>query len=173
MPQDTAFSAYFDQPAVSTASPLTARVPVLRSLFGVAETRRPVKSGASLQAAGRPRNATPRTTSNEDLVDLAALLEPDGGMPGDSLEMRAARTIATVLAFVAEGHTLTAGAFRLHVTRLVGFLKSLSIASDREARLIDAALEAASTGKAPGSQWLHFARHSVTRWVHIEVNLKS
>jgi hypothetical protein len=100
------------------------------------------------------------------------MLEPDGGMPGDSPEVRAARTIAAVFAFVVEGHTLTTGAFRLHVTRLVGFLKSLSAAADREVRLIDAALDAASSGKAPDGQWLSLARKPGTRWKDIEAALK-
>jgi Ca-activated chloride channel homolog len=159
MPQDTASSAYFDRPDTSVAyslsvaaAPLASRRPVFRHLRLTPEVA---------QASSR----------NADLVELAAMLEPDGGMPGDSLSIRAGRTIAAVLAFVAAGHTLTGGAFRLHVTRLVGFLKSLKVGSDREARLIDAALEAASTGKAPAVQWLSLALQPGTRWEDIEAAL--
>jgi ABC-type proline/glycine betaine transport system substrate-binding protein len=93
-------------------------------------------------------------------------------MPGDSPDVRTARTIAAVFAFVAEGHTLTTGAFRLHVTRLVGFLKSRSVASDQHNRLIQRALDAASTGKAPAGEWLALAHEAGTRWQQIEAALK-
>jgi hypothetical protein len=106
------------------------------------------------------------------LVDLAAMLEPDGGMPGDRLEMRAGRSIAAVLALVADGHTLTRGAFRSHVARLVVFLNSLSVASDREKRLIQTAIEAASSGQVPAGKWLDLAREPGTRWKQIEAALK-
>jgi len=89
-------------------------------------------------------------------------------MPGDSPGVRAGRTIAAVLAFVAHGHTLTLGAFRLHVTRLVGFLKSLRVASDMERRMIERAIDSASTGTIPPDQWLVLAREPDTQWKQIE-----
>jgi hypothetical protein len=91
------------------------------------------------------------------------MLEPDVGMPGGSPAARAGRTIAAVFAFGAEGHTLTHGAFRLHVARLVGFLKSLSAESDMESHLIERTLDAASTGKLPAGPWLIRARELDTR----------
>jgi Ca-activated chloride channel family protein len=172
MPQDTAFSAYFDRLGAGIAFSLSAAAPPLGSAAHFTET---VKLGSAPRArmhATARLTAIPAPTTNADLVDLAAMLEPDGGMPGDSLGVRGGRTIAAVLAFVAAGHTLTAGAFRLHVTRLVGFLKSLNVASDREGRLIDTALDAASTGKAPDGQWLLLAREPGTRWKHVEAALK-
>ena len=96
------------------------------------------------------------------------MLEPDGGMPGDRPGVRAGRTIAAVLAFVAHGHTLTLGAFRLHVTRLVGFLKSVNVGSDMERRLIEQAIDSASTVKFPAGRWLEMAREPVTGWKQIE-----
>jgi hypothetical protein len=116
-----------------------------------------------LDFSTRPRwsKAAKHTASDTELVDLAATLEPDGGMPGDSPSVRAGRTMAAVLAFVAPGHILTVGAFRLHVTRLVGFLKSVSVGSDMEGRLIAMALDAASTGKVPPGRWLALAVKTV------------
>jgi hypothetical protein len=171
MPQNTSFPAYFRGPLEEVHFDRH----ISRASF--IETCKIIDKPAML--ASRPplycRSARPLSSatdiraSNTDLVDLATMLEPDGGMPGDSPSMRAGRTIAAVLAFVAAGHTLTAGAFRLHVARLVGFLKSVSVASDLEGRLIDRALEAASTGNAPAGQWLQLAKHTGTRWKQIEV----
>jgi len=95
------------------------------------------------------------------------MLEPDGGMPGDNPGMRAGRTMAAVLAFVTAGNTLTMGAFRLRVTRLVGFLKSLSVASEKEARLMEKVVDSASTGKVPPGWWLELACASGTGWKEI------
>jgi Ca-activated chloride channel family protein len=173
MPQDTSFRAYFGGPAPKMAYSLLDEGPLLSvriapEIIGEAWTARLSRRPLLSRSLGRNSSADVRA-SNADLVDLAAMLEPDGGMPGDSLGVRAGRTIAALLAFVAEGHTLTAGAFRLHVTRLAGFLKSLSVA---EGRLIERALDAASTGKVPTGVWLVLAREPGTRWQQIAEVLK-
>ena len=135
MPQDTAFQAYFGGP--NSTIDLSACMASLFSAPIVPEARSkaaPARfSGGPLYSLKSRASTTDVWAGNADLVDLAAMLEPDGGMPGDDLGARAGRTIAAVLAFGAGGHTLSTGAFRLHVTRLVGFLKSVSVMSEREA----------------------------------------
>ncbi len=130
--------------------------PLMSRRLPLASSPRPNSKAAELKA------------SNTELVDLAAMLEPDGGMPGDTPDVRARRTVAAVFAFVAAGHTLTSGAFRLHVTRLVGFLNSVSVGPDMEACLIERALKVASTGSAPAGRWLELAREPSTDWKQIE-----
>jgi hypothetical protein len=159
MPQDTSFSAYFGgfaDIACSLAAPPRAR---LHRVSHVEATLESLIDEAAVT-----------TSSKTGLIDLAATLEPDGGMPGDSPEVRAGRTIVALLAFVAEGHTLNAGAFRLHVRRLVEFLKSVGAASDK-AGWIEMALDAALTGKVPKGQWLALARERDVRWKNIETAL--
>jgi hypothetical protein len=90
---------------------------------------------------------------------------------GDSRGVRAGRTIAAIFAFVAEGHTRSAGAFRLHVERLVRFLKSIGAESETERRVMEKALETASRGNVPPGQWLALANESGTRWKQIEAAL--
>jgi len=181
MPQDTRFSSYFGQRLSATGAALPAAAPLLHASLNfsvVAEASIPAQpAGVSFKRAlfsRSPQQPTESVTAQagDALMDLAALLEPDGGMPGDSPEVRAARSIAAVLAFVAEGHTLTAGAFRLHLARLVGFLKSLAIPSDKQARLIERAIDAASSGRAQDGEWLALARAAGTRWKQIGAALK-
>jgi len=131
-------------------------------------SRRPVLgfSPRPWSQAGEP------TASNAELLGLATMLEPDGGMPGDDPGVRTARTIAAVLAFVAAGHTLTVGAFRLHVSRLVGFLETVSCRSEMEERLIGSALYAALTGRIAQGDWLVLAREPGTSGKQIEAALK-
>lgn len=124
MAQDTLFPAYFRgfDPQISMAAyrenvtRFSRAIPQFASPDEAAEASIPRSSPGPLYSMRRASRAAEVTPSNTDLVDLAAMLEPDGGMPGDSPDVRAARTVAAVLAFVAHGHTLTVGAFRLHVT---------------------------------------------------------
>jgi Ca-activated chloride channel family protein len=66
------------------------------------------------------------------LLTLASSLEPDGGLPGDTPDERALKTIDALIQFRSEGHTPTQGVFRAHVKRMVGFLENLSgLSKDR------------------------------------------
>jgi Ca-activated chloride channel family protein len=136
MPQDVKFDAYFAPPPPSM--PVCAQMPEpRRSALGL---------GDLLQMFHR----RPADSLDDSLMDLASQLEPDGGMPGENASERAARSVAVLLAFVSAGHTLTTGAFRSHVARLVEFLKSTKT-SDRTT--IDLALAAARSGKVPPGDW--------------------
>jgi len=186
MPQDTSFRAYFGGPAkqilaaASYSNKLTDAVEAALQRSGTRFSRPRVRLQTDAYIAPPqplcsrlpPSVASDASASNAGLVDLAAMLEPDGGMPGDDSDVRAARTIAAVFAFVVEGHTLTKGAFRLHVARLAGFLKSLSAVSEAEKRLIERALDAASAGNVAAGEWLVLALGSGTRWKNIEAVLK-
>jgi hypothetical protein len=163
MPQDTLFEAYFHKSVDAGA----CRPPLYSSPRSSPMDEGPRFCRAPLQS----RRLAPTfadSTQDNHLVELAAILEPDGGMPGGTPAARAARTITALLAFAAEGHTLTRGAFRQHMARLAAFLKSLSVASDLERHLIERTLDAASTGKVPAGPWLMLAQESDTRWEQIE-----
>ena len=117
------------------------------------------------------------TASNADLCTSLPCWNPMVACRETVLPCVRDAQFAAVLAFVAEGRTLTMGAFRLHVTRLAKFLKSLTAASDnapsdKEARLIEKALDAASTGIGPAGKWLVLARKPGTGWKQIAEALK-
>jgi len=59
----------------------------------------------------------------DDMVALAGLLEPDGGMPGDSPAARVAASLALLMALLQEGNTEQCGPFAAHVRRLLDFLR--------------------------------------------------
>jgi len=195
MPQDVRFGAYFAAPpgAVmalqSSMAPSQPAAPMPRASISLSAFREamPFDSAAgSAPPADRPaflrrllkgappaaaRMSTPseKSPSPEDaLLDLARQLEPDGGMPGKTASVRAGRTIAAVLAFVAAGHTPTVGAFRSHVARLVEFLKSAAGVSAREKQLIDRALEAVAAGKVPDGKWQSLAAAPAAPWKELE-----
>ncbi|HXB74041.1 MAG TPA: VIT and VWA domain-containing protein [Candidatus Acidoferrales bacterium] len=179
MAQDTAFRAYFGGGAKQIV--MDSYRPPSDRFFNAVEAAVKARPGATPLFSRAPlfsrslrqtSSARDVSASNSDLMDLAAMLEPDGGMPGDSLGVRAGRTIAALFTFVAAGHTLTTGAFRLHLTRLATFLKSLSAPSDREARLIETVINAASTGKVPTGPWLILASEPGTQWQQIEEALQ-
>lgn len=175
MPQDTEFQAYFPHaaPMLASLAPPAMAAPSARKIVFDAgnasiEAAAPVRPGRLTRLMRRAREAPPAASGDSGLIDLAALLEPDGGMPGGSREERAARTVAAVLAFVAGGHSSASGAFRLHVARLVEYLKSLSPAAGPETRWIGTAVQAASSGKAPEGAWLELARRPGAGWKELE-----
>ena len=187
MPQDTKFSAYFHasatgsfavaapmqaMPALPYVPPPGSPMPVPMMCTSVVPAQTPTGLLARFSKVLRrtqppPKPAQPES-DDDTLLDIAAQLEPDGGMPGSDPAERAARTVAAVLAFAAAGHTLGSGAFRTHLARLVGFLRSLGGRSDREREWIDIAIRAASAGKVPAGDWLRIARASGATWREIE-----
>ena len=129
MPQDTRFGAYFTlQCAALGHVPAPTATPqiVASSSFGALRARAPSRMARNRPSPPEPVDTTRGLAGSDpsrskELVALAAMLEPDGGMPGDTPETRAARSIAALLAFVADGTTTYDGPFRLHVRRLVAF----------------------------------------------------
>jgi Ca-activated chloride channel family protein len=154
MPQDTEFSAYF---------PPLARMARRTDL-------------ASSTAHFRLADAWPRTLRSlmrvteqlakeaaDRLLELAAQIEPDGGMPGDSEEERVQATILALLAFLAEGHTEVSGIFRSHVRRLMEFLESKVHVHPVVARI----LALARRGVSLEGDWLA-RRPSPDLWAELE-----
>jgi len=175
MPQDVSFDSYFagtpgSGNTLMTMQPAMAAMPsppAAKRMF------RPLAGLDMLFSRVRLPQEPEAEQGGDPLMNLASELEPDGGMPGESASVRASRSVVALLAFVAAGHTLTVGAFRAHVTRLVVFLGALGGVSGRQRELIDRAMEAASSGNAPDGDWLALARASGAQWKRIEQALKT
>jgi hypothetical protein len=58
------------------------------------------------------------------LLDWAASLEPDGGLPGPDPDTRVLRTALLLCCLLTRGHTCGRGVFRQHVQRVVVFSKN-------------------------------------------------
>jgi hypothetical protein len=112
----------------------------------------------SHQRYGDEASAPPARTETDDLITIASELEPDGGLPGKNTSDRAARTAAVLLAFVAAGQSENEGAFRLHVHRMMAFLRSAAGLSTAENDVIRAVLQAASSGTPWEGDWVEVAR---------------
>jgi Ca-activated chloride channel family protein len=122
-------------------------------------------SGAESSPLLSRRRKAERPTELEDtdpLMDLAARLSPDGGMPGDD---RIAATVAALMAFVAGGHSVNNGAFRVHVRRMVAFLKSAQVPAEK-AGIVTLAIDAAEKGGPATGDWTAAASKPV--WKTIE-----
>ncbi|MBI3679664.1 MAG: VWA domain-containing protein [Acidobacteria bacterium] len=89
--------------------------------------------------------------SNEEdlLLELAARIEADGGMPGRKEEDRVLATVLAILAFLQESHSLKTGAFRSHVRRLVEFLEARA---DRD--VVRRVIECARSGRIVPGDWV-------------------
>jgi hypothetical protein len=134
----------------------------MASLF---ERLTPGKAAAS---PAPPVPSVPFSTTEDSLLDLAAQLDSDGGMPGRDSEERAGNTIAALCAFLAHGHTPRSGAFRSHVSRMVGFLAGLAGLSQQRRQLVDIVLAHASRGETFPGDWLKLAAKPGGHWKEIE-----
>jgi Ca-activated chloride channel family protein len=132
IPQDVSFGSYFaDQGAMpmrmlgSVKAMRGVRLAALGSASLDAELMSLVGSAQRIAYPKKSNGATKGFGGAEDLLlELAARIESDGGMPGTNDEQRVLSTLGALFFFVAEGHTSQAGAFRTHVQRMIAFLQS-------------------------------------------------
>lgn len=92
----------------------------------------------------------------ETAVDLVSRLEGDGGMPGSNPEERVLATLTALLALLADGHTLTAGALRVHVKRMVAWLESgvIKTLPPHRRAVAERALVRIKAGQPAAGDWL-------------------
>jgi Ca-activated chloride channel family protein len=201
MPQDTPFRAYFPgkvRIGAKRASPdsrhifatVLAKTPSLHQppftpvVEGAASSPFAAAKDLEVGSAAWPKrifaqlfgaSRTEPVSQNAEsiLLDLCSRMEPDGGMPGRSPEDRAGATIVALLAFLSQGHTLTAGAFRAHVTRLVAFLTSLSGVSGGRRPMVAEVIALARKGQTFAGEWISLAREPGSHWKEIETGLRN
>jgi Ca-activated chloride channel family protein len=140
MPQDVRFPSYFAPPA----APMAAMALLAPGRFSV----RNVLARVSFDALAAVPAEPPQET--DPLLELAASIETDGGMPGRIEEQRILETLATLLDFLAQGNTAAAGPFRAHVRRLIAYLESvLDGLGEGHREIVERVLETAREAKPP------------------------
>jgi Ca-activated chloride channel family protein len=147
--------------SLGAANNSAASPSVIRRLFS--------RRGAAAKAS--TDQARPAETAENLLLDLASRMDSDGGMPGNTPDSRAAAAVIALLAFLSRGHTLTRGAFRSHVARLVSFLTSLTGLSSRRQQIVDAVIGLVRKGEAPPGEWVTLAHASGDHWAEAERSL--
>jgi hypothetical protein len=89
------------------------------------------------------------------LFDLAALLQPDGGLGAEDIEARVGRSIALLFILKEQKNVVGTSAFDPHIKRLVQFVKvSLAQLSAEKAILAEQALERSRIGGATRRGWM-------------------
>ena len=187
MPQDTNFSAYFRR-AASPVAPAASAIPTAGSFTAGSFTalfsqRAPGSVNppageftrmfqAAMKPPAAPVPAPPAAKTPEDLLlELAARIDSDGGLPGRNAEERASATVAAILAFLQHGHTPSSGAFRSHVARLVAFLEShldsIGGLSAERRKLVDEVIALARKGGRVEGDWLTGANRPRHLWERI------
>lgn len=153
MPEGTEFESYFVDSSIAFRGPqfcIVAKNPPDLSL---------AEDGASRHVLRRALlyRKLPASDATDALLEIASHLEPDGGAPGNDAEDRALKTACALLLFLSQGHTPTAGAFRVHVERMAKFLETLDVRQELLSRVI----AFARAGKKP-------LRARVDSWADIE-----
>jgi Ca-activated chloride channel family protein len=171
MAQDTAFGAYFPSQAMNGPAPLCSLHAGIDRCMELTESVMAFRETAAKLDVNRELFAvTPRPvdTAEDILLTLASRMESDGGMPGNNIESRAGATLIALLAFLSQGHTLTRGAFRSHVVRLLSFLQSVKGLSSRRQRIVSAIVDLAQKGTAPTGEWIALAHSPGNHWKKVE-----
>ena len=101
----------------------------------------------------------PHETKEDLLVALAGMMEPDGGMPGETEEVRIGNSMVALLYFVREGNTSSSGPFRIHVERLLQYLNSnrLGTLSRANSEAATRTLKGLVAGACPAGDWHRYA----------------
>jgi Ca-activated chloride channel family protein len=170
MPQDVQFGAYFGGAGMAAAgAPLAARALLAPDPASLMRRRGSVVAAEASFCFEEEAEAAAGNdgADGSDVLDLAAMLEPDGGMPGETMEIRIVRSIALLLALAEKGHTLARGAFRAHVRRLLDFLNAAKL-NDAEAK----ALQLASSGTPKLGPWLEIAGDDSADWEDLRAGLR-
>jgi len=134
MPQDTEFGTYFHSAPPMMAASMSMPMAMLAT------------AASPPGLLKRPPSVAP-PDADDLLLDLAAKILPDGGMPGTTERDRRIATVIAVMCFLTEGHTLKRGAFRSHVERLTRYLERLQKPE------LEEVLSAVRAGKALPGKW--------------------
>ena len=132
MPQDVEFESYFSNSSmahgISNLSMCCYRVCEKVESFEC-YSEMPIKSKISNKISSdslvekKSASTSKENTRSDLMVNLAAMIEPDGGMPGDSNEDRILSSIVILLFFVKEGSAQDTGPFQSHAKKLMDFLR--------------------------------------------------
>jgi Ca-activated chloride channel family protein len=110
----------------------------------------------------------------DELVSLAAAIEPDGGLPGATEEERLLATLLALLRFLGAGWTAGSAAFGLHVDRLVAFLEAhSSVLADERRQLVEAVVELARAGESLPGDWENVPAGARAAWRRIRRALRA
>lgn len=156
MPEDTAFGSYFVQRAaakmrgedmlrsyaVKRCTDVSSHIQMSRETLSetLDELCHRTESLAEMSCPAPP---DPRRTPEDILVTSAGRLLPDGGMPGADTEGRVLNSVCLLVAFAALGHSRHSGPFRLHVDKLLAFIRQelpqlkLDERRERVAKIVD------------------------------------
>ncbi len=162
MPFGVEFESYF--PAARTGMPRALQL-------GRAGKAAPAAAVAYRMA----RRASAPGEKSAELVELAAEIEPDGGMPGSTDHERILATLLALLRLLEEGHSLTSGAFRVHVQRLVAFLEArIPTLGEERKKIAAAVVEMAKAGESVPGEWTATqAANAAAQWRQIQRALRA
>lgn len=151
MPQDVEFDSYFNSPSdillsVSYSAPKYMLIPPV-----IKKHERDLCRSVKMDSLEIDyQMSTPKSTTEiDDLMKLAANIEPDGGISGNTIKERISLTISALVKFLKEGNTVNHGPFRTHVKKLVEFMikHCRLLNDDNKKRVATDAIEQLSEGK--------------------------
>jgi hypothetical protein len=167
VPEDVEFDSYFGTlgggdllrmtrgaPAVSLSKSLDFLACSMESEPAAPQTGRMRRILSSIPSLDEELVESPFEDTNP-LVELATLIESDGGMPGDSLAERVKRTLLALICFRTEETVNRSGIFKRHSQRLLSFIQGLDLNQITE-KLRDLCSKSLELIEQPDLNWEHW-----------------
>jgi len=151
------------QPAVPQSASASSLSNLVRKLLHRAAPQPPIAV---------PQTPAPVLSADDVLMSLAGMLEPDGGMPGKTSQIRIAHSLAALLCFVSQGSASGSGPFRVHIARLLNYLSPalLRQLDSAIAQDVSRVLEKIASAKSRSGDWLeHGKKLTQTKQIEMEV----
>ncbi|MGC8885626.1 MAG: VWA domain-containing protein [Verrucomicrobiia bacterium] len=121
MPEDVQWDAYFYQ---KNAPVMDYSIPMKMDNTKKATPIKMYKCIESPKLLPAERDIySDKANTIDHLFDLVSKIEPDGGMPGDDFEERIKKTILALFEILDNGKYAETGVLRLHVRKMLRFLK--------------------------------------------------
>ena len=107
-----------------------------------------------------PETAPQGQTTDDLLVSLSGMLEPDGGMSGKKDELRIVNSLAALLFFYEHGNRVNCGTFRVHVDKLIQFLtpQRLKTLATKQQDAAARMMQLIGLGRSITGSWEEFVR---------------
>lgn len=180
LPQGVEPEAYFREPLLSIPADFLSD----RAL-SLASRKHPAAQIRRLPAALPARPPVPQMSQFGDvsfrpakqfdqLFDLLGRLEPDGGLPGRTTERRILASLFLLLRLLEEGGAPETSRYRVHIERIIEFLRSATEAlAPYHRRLIEAALGLIERGGTLEGEWTLSENFSTsTAWSRLKEALR-
>lgn len=134
MPENVEWGAYFQDTMIPTRVML--KPAVLQNIAMIPRVGMKIMSDKKLKELSFVKKYS-EIHEEDEIFELAAKIEIDGGMPGKDEESRIQSSIIVLLKFIEQGSDINKGPLSLHIRKLVSFLSQFADKNELIKQILD------------------------------------